>query len=259
MFNTLVEIDSYFRSEYDILIRKNENSILKATKDTYVNSKILEWIKNQFVDDEKSKIEDYIELVKEKTKSINKELIFEFVSSTVQAQTINMEQCILISISDNILKEKICEVFLHELGEAEYIANRFAVLMDERKRDEIKFRMIEILTHRFIHQRMKELGFEKYLTKFSEKWSKVNYTNYSEPWVTVMMIIWSLGTYPNLMQLKNSINGYEKYHDIIQKMLTELNDVQLFESQQSTFEKCTKILKLFEEIGTDNFKIEYFS
>lgn len=251
-------LDSGFRSEYDFLIHRNVID-RNLTKDEYSNNKILENIIDGFKKSERESARNYLSLVRDKVRSIGKDLVFVFDFSSIKAQTVNLVNKIEIRISTEINQNELQEVFLHELGEAEYIASKFPVIIDTMEREDIKWRMIEIFTHGFIHHRLQELGFNNYLTVYSQLWLERNYLNFNDKWKSVLMIIWALTSYPDLLNLKMSLIGYEKYNTYINRIINELNDKELFISPDTVLEACKTVKSIFDELGAEGFIVSYFS
>ncbi|MHC1683156.1 MAG: hypothetical protein AB6733_09445 [Clostridiaceae bacterium] len=254
----LGNIDDIFRSEYDFAYYKNESDSKLITKDKYSNNKILESIIDQFKECEKERVREYLSLVREKVLNFGKELIFVFSFSTIKAETVNLSKRIEIRISTEVNLNQLPEIFLHELGEAEYISSKFPVIMDTMEREDIKWRIIELFTHKFIHNRLQGLGFNNYITFSSESWLKRNYLSCDEVWKSVLMITWALISYPDLLNLKRSLIGYEKYYTQIDEIICELSDKELFATPNSISEACKTVKYIFEELGADAFEITCF-
>ncbi|NFS28122.1 hypothetical protein FDF12_06615 [Clostridium botulinum] len=185
----------------------------------------------------------------------------KYCSTNYVAQTMEGVNNIYIDLHFEKIRGRIKDVFVHELGEADYIARNLPDIVDLKKRDCLKSRILELFTHKHIFDLLKSYNLkEKDVIKDYEEYiTKKDFVK-PEEWNTVLGICWELISFPVFEGKKQSINGYrenityiEKILDIIKNTNTLVNNNNEIRNVETSI---NKVLKILESLGLDNVNIK---
>jgi hypothetical protein len=218
------------------------------SKEGYISQKIETEILSNFEDT--TCIIDYLNDLKKCANSVGKEIIFTTGKTDGTAGTDVYRHSIKIEFNCKMVtSNNISDVFLHELGELEYIIRGFYKIRDLHDRGNITGRLTELLSHKFIALRLQELEFDSHIISSRGE----GYLDISQeeprPIENVLNIAWVFISFPWLYERKNEFELYNKYKDNVDTLISIIHDSNIFNNRNSNEEACDKIIRFLEDLG----------
>lgn len=209
-----------------------------------------------------------IELLKEVNDSIfkyGKELKFEISSSddvTYTAFTQEFKKDITIKLKSTIETSKIKSIFIHELGEADYIARSMPNVHDERDRSKnIQGRIIELFSHPHV---LRIAGVYNVENIELEMCSKIGSTfktkdyikEYYYKWYITLMIAWALISFPDLRYEKENIIGYREYRSHIDRIVSICISSDTMGDKKEVESAMLEVINILSALGLSGISMD---
>ncbi|PEJ62418.1 hypothetical protein CN906_20700 [Bacillus toyonensis] len=169
------------------------------------------------------------------------------------AYTRDYKKSIVIYFTSPMECELAKSVFVHELGEVEYIVSGHPFFDDPSL--SIMYRIVEMFSHPRIRALSKQYGLGDIEEQFSDELSiqhlKLDYLNqYQKKWEIVAMVSWAIITFPNISLRKEEVSGYTEYGDEIEKILSIRRTVNTCSSNHKEVRKAfDDIVGFLKELG----------
>lgn len=169
------------------------------------------------------------------------------------AYTQNYRKSIAIHLTSPMEGEQVKSVFVHELGEVEYLVSGFPFFDDPS--EDVMYRIVEIFSHPRIRELSKQHGLGDLEGRFNNEFSTSQLTRdypneFLVQWKIVLMISWAIITFPDINSRKEEINGYTGYKDTIDKILLIRNAVNTFSSSEEEVRKAfNDIIDVLKGLG----------
>ncbi|WP_337032245.1 hypothetical protein [Paenibacillus illinoisensis] len=185
-------------------------------------------IRNEFIKQTPEAI-DLLEEVNDSIVQYGKELKFEISSTnyvTYTAFTQEYKKDITIHLKSTIDTSKIKSIFIHELGEANYIARSMPSIHDDRDRSiNIQGRIIELFSHPHALRIARIYNVEnielEMRSKIGSTYKTKDYIKeYHYAWHITLMIAWALISFPDLRYEKDIIIGYQEHRSHIDRIVS---------------------------------------
>jgi hypothetical protein len=159
----------------------------------------------------------------------NRQLIFEYRpkrSAAFTAYTSRYKKSIVVVLTSPIEEDKLFSVFIHELGEVNYILESLPNLDDPE--NDLMYRIVELFSHVFIRIWSKGYDLDNFEGMFrkemAENFKRRNYLEEYQgiDWKIVLMISWVIITFPELRGSKEEIIGYsyDKYKVYVDRIVS---------------------------------------
>lgn len=258
----LRELNSIANNKYSI---ENMNVNFNQDKELYISNYIIKEILNSY-EENKYSLENYYNLINNKVAALEKKLIVTINNEKpdFSAQVIgDYKNKIEIIFYDNnrTYEEKI---FPHELGEVEFLTEKYPRIIDCEGRQidigSLQSVLLEIFSHRYIDKTLKVNYLEGYIRKEKTigevnrklELGNINKSNYE----TILSIVHVLSTYEHLYSQRYELVGYDSHSEEIENVLKILRSDSIFNSAETVRDACGKLIVILNEVGLKNLKIQ---
>lgn len=181
-------------------------------------------------------------------------LIFEvnYGETNYTAKTLNCGSNIYVEFQNEKANKRLNDVFIHELGEVDYIARNLPDVEDQLDRERIKYIIIELFSHKHIHDlsNIYSLQEENLRADYRNQILNKDFVGEQEPWKTVLDICWNLISFPQLKSNKEELRGYinnsqaiEAIIDIVENTNTLVENIEEIRCVEININKVLDILK----------------
>lgn len=201
--------------------------------------------------DENIKINSLYESINKKLQSQDKKLkfIIEVRGNGELGKTYNYINEVIISMDLKLKenKEKFIAVFIHELGEADYIANELPVIY--KLNGEFYGDFTECITHSHINKIVEKYNLNDYILPIMCNSNNLNDTN--SEFVNIINLLHHKITYNlNDEAMYNKADFYLLYKNIINKSINIIENINTIDVKKEDVIKAeNKCLKLIKEIN----------
>lgn len=203
---------------------------------------------------------EFLSNVKERLKQIRKELEFDITLTKYadfKAQTREFKKSILVTLRRDIKEEELLTVIIHELGEADYLARRLPIVFN-KKEDEVYGRLIELFSHPHARNIAKVYGLDNVEGKFRniEVLNLIdnhNHNQYKNNVEEIIKICWLLSTYPNLLEKKEQLKGYNENKDIINLIFSITEGTNTFEYPEEVEISMEKVISILRTVNLPEY------
>lgn len=182
-------------------------------------------------------------------------LMVNYCSTNYTAQTLECANNIIIEFHHEKSNMRIKDVFIHELGEADYIARNLPDIEDLSVRDKIKNRILELFSHKHVHDllNMYKLKQEDIKQDFKENIFIKDFVKGKERWETVLSICWVLVSFPTLQGEKKDLKGYIENSRTIEAILDIIKSTNTLVKNNDEIKRVevniNKVLDILKSIG----------
>lgn len=224
-----------------ISIARYQAQIEGTNRDAAEQTAVIQNIKSNFPE-----ISELFDAVMVRATSIRKPI--EFNLGDVNPSYIGMTDSsyrdrIKISINSNLSREKMRCVLVHELGEADYIAQQFPDVQDSKNLLSDTKYIMELFSHR--HAR--NLAEVYHLSDLSE--SHYNGDKdfaglFIDPWHITLMLAWVLVTFPSEASRINEYTGYNDYREYVDRIVSIVMEAEL--EPQAVEQAMAEVISILE-------------
>lgn len=148
-------------------------------------------------------------------------------------------------------------VYIHELGEALYILNKFPFIKKDDSSCEYEQKLYEIFSHNYVRYLINQYNLEESIRpiNINKKYGRDNET--IDAWKRIIVICWHIITHPIMLDFRDNIDGYCNFKEEIDRILSILNNMK-FDNRVKK-EQCkhmSEIINILKEHGMkDSIKI----
>ncbi|QMV42681.1 hypothetical protein [Cohnella cholangitidis] len=168
---------------------------------------------------------------------------------------------ITIKIKPSVQPDEMNSIFIHELGEADYIARGLPDIIDHRDREIVRGRLIELFSHPHalsltkIHQLDPiELAMR---TSRATTWITHGYVKeYHYKWFIVLMLSWAIVSFPSLLPIREELDGYLEHKEFVDQIVSICNATNTMGTKHEVEIAMQEVIRILESLGMEGIEMK---